>query len=73
MVPIDSPGITIRPLVTWAEFQTNEVFFSEVRVPRANLIGEVNKGWQYITGALDLERGALTNAGDLRACRRRPA
>jgi 3-oxocholest-4-en-26-oyl-CoA dehydrogenase alpha subunit len=66
MVPIDSPGITIRPLITWADFQTNEVFFTDVRVPRTNLIGEPNKGWQYITGALDLERGALTNAGDLR-------
>ncbi len=66
MVPIDTPGITIRPLVTWADFQTNEVFFTDVRAPRTNLIGEVNKGWQYITGALDLERGALTNSGDLR-------
>ena len=45
---------------------TNEVFFDEVRVPVGNLIGEVNRGWTYITGALDLERGALTNAGDLR-------
>jgi 3-oxocholest-4-en-26-oyl-CoA dehydrogenase alpha subunit len=35
-------------------------------VPLGNLIGEVNRGWTYITGALDLERGALTNAGDLR-------
>jgi alkylation response protein AidB-like acyl-CoA dehydrogenase len=35
-------------------------------VPVGNLIGEVNQGWTYITGALDLERGALTNAGDLR-------
>jgi alkylation response protein AidB-like acyl-CoA dehydrogenase len=66
MVPIDSPGIEIRPLITWADFRTNETFFTDVRVPRTNLIGEVNKGWQYITGALDLERGALTNAGDLR-------
>jgi 3-oxocholest-4-en-26-oyl-CoA dehydrogenase alpha subunit len=37
-----------------------------VRVPVTNLVGEVNMGWTYITGALDLERGALTNAGDLR-------
>ncbi|HEY6785900.1 MAG TPA: acyl-CoA dehydrogenase family protein, partial [Trebonia sp.] len=66
MVPTDSPGITIRPLVTWADYQTNELFISDVRVPRTNLIGEVNKGWQYITGALDLERAALTNSGDLR-------
>ena len=66
MVPIDSPGIEVRPLITWDDFRTNETFFTDVRVPRTNLIGEVNRGWQYITGALDLERGALTNAGDLR-------
>lgn len=66
MVPIDSPGIEIRPLYAWSGYRTNETFFQEVRVPVGNLIGEVNKGWTYITGALDLERGALTNAGDLR-------
>jgi alkylation response protein AidB-like acyl-CoA dehydrogenase len=66
VVPIDRPGVTIRPLYAWSGYRTNEVFFDEVRVPSTNLIGEVNRGWTYITGALDLERGALTNAGDLR-------
>ncbi len=66
MVPIDSPGIEIRPLYAWSGYRTNETFFNDVRVPVTNLIGEFNRGWTYITGALDLERGALTNAGDLR-------
>jgi alkylation response protein AidB-like acyl-CoA dehydrogenase len=66
MVPIDSVGVEIRPLIAWSGYRTNEAFFTDVRVPQSNLIGEVDKGWQYITGALDLERGALTNAGDLR-------
>jgi 3-oxocholest-4-en-26-oyl-CoA dehydrogenase alpha subunit len=66
IVPIDASGVEVRPLVTWPDFRTNETFFTDVRVPATNLIGEVNRGWQYITGALDLERGALTNAGDLR-------
>jgi alkylation response protein AidB-like acyl-CoA dehydrogenase len=66
LVPIDSPGIEIRPLYAWSGYRTNEVFFDDVRVPVGNLIGEVNQGWTYITGALDLEKGALTNAGDLR-------
>ena len=66
IVPIDTPGVEVRPLITWDDFRTNETFFTDVRVPRDNLIGEVNRGWQYITGALDLERGALTNAGSLR-------
>ena len=66
IVPIDHPGVEIRPLYAWSGYRTNEVFFHDVRVPVGNLIGEVNRGWKYITGALDLERGALTNAGDLR-------
>jgi 3-oxocholest-4-en-26-oyl-CoA dehydrogenase alpha subunit len=66
IVPIDSPGVEIRPLYAWSGYRTNEVHFHDVRVPVTNLIGEVNRGWTYITGALDLERGALTNAGDLR-------
>jgi 3-oxocholest-4-en-26-oyl-CoA dehydrogenase alpha subunit len=66
VVPIDSPGVQIQPLYAWSGYRTNETFFNDVRVPVTNLIGEVNAGWTYITGALDLERGALTNAGDLR-------
>ncbi len=65
-VPVDSPGVEIRPLYAWSGYRTNETFFNDVRVPATNLIGELNAGWTYITGALDLERGALTNAGDLR-------
>jgi alkylation response protein AidB-like acyl-CoA dehydrogenase len=66
IVPIDSPGIQIRPLYAWSGYRTNEVHFGDVRVPVTNVVGEINRGWTYITGALDLERGALTNAGDLR-------
>jgi len=66
IVPVDAPGVTIRPLIAWSGYRTNEAFFDDVRVPATNLIGEVDQGWRYITGALDLERGALTNAGDLR-------
>jgi 3-oxocholest-4-en-26-oyl-CoA dehydrogenase alpha subunit len=66
IVPIDHPGVTIRPLTAWSGYRTNEAFFDDVRVPATNLVGEVDRGWRYITGALDLERGALTNAGDLR-------
>ncbi|MFK4654167.1 alkylation response protein AidB-like acyl-CoA dehydrogenase [Bradyrhizobium japonicum] len=66
IVPLDVKGIEVQPLIAWSGKRTNFVFFTDVRVPRRNLIGEINKGWQYITGALDLERGAFANAGDLR-------
>jgi alkylation response protein AidB-like acyl-CoA dehydrogenase len=66
MVPIAAPGVEVRPLIAWHDYPTNHTFFTDVRVPLANLIGEVNHGWEYITGALALERAALTNVGDLR-------
>ncbi|EHR50295.1 acyl-CoA dehydrogenase [Saccharomonospora marina XMU15] len=66
MVPMQATGVRVRPIHTWSDYRTNETFFDNVRVPATNLIGEVDRGWQYITGALDLERAALTNAGDLR-------
>jgi 3-oxocholest-4-en-26-oyl-CoA dehydrogenase alpha subunit len=66
VVPLDAPGIEVRPLQTWADTRTNEVFFTDVRVPKSNLIGEVNQAWSYITGALALERAAMASSGDLR-------
>jgi alkylation response protein AidB-like acyl-CoA dehydrogenase len=66
VVPLDSPGITIRPLYTWRGIRTNQVFFDEVRVPADNLIGEPNEGWRYITQALDFERVAVAITGGLR-------
>ena len=66
IVPIDSPGITVSPLWTWGDVRTNLVFFEDVRVPRGNLIGEMNQGWYYIVGALAFERIALGTTGSLR-------
>jgi alkylation response protein AidB-like acyl-CoA dehydrogenase len=56
IVPIDAPGVTIRPLQTMGSERSNEVFFEDARVPAANLVGEENRGWQYVTMALDFER-----------------
>jgi alkylation response protein AidB-like acyl-CoA dehydrogenase len=65
VVPLDSPGIEIRPLYTWGYGRTNLTFFDHVRVPRENLIGRLNEGWRYVSGALDFERVALGSVGDL--------
>jgi 3-oxocholest-4-en-26-oyl-CoA dehydrogenase alpha subunit len=56
IVPIDAPGVTIRPLRTLGGERSNEVFFDAVRIAAGNLVGEENQGWQYVTMALDLER-----------------
>lgn len=56
IVPIDAPGVTIRPLYTMGSERSNEVFFEDVRIPAANLVGEENRGWYYVSMALDFER-----------------
>ena len=58
LVDMKSPGITIRPLVEMTGVAWfNEVFFDEVRVPRANMVGELNAGWQIAITTLAHERG----------------
>ncbi len=60
IVDMDTPGIDVRPLKQLsgkAEFA--EVFFTDVRVPRAGLVGSLNDGWRITTGSLAHERGGL--------------
>ncbi|MGY2843439.1 alkylation response protein AidB-like acyl-CoA dehydrogenase [Bradyrhizobium sp. USDA 4509] len=64
LVPMASKGIEVQALTSWSDYRTNQTFFTDVRVPRGNLIGEINKGWRYIMAALDLERGGLADTGD---------
>ncbi|MEW6296256.1 MAG: acyl-CoA dehydrogenase [Thermodesulfobacteriota bacterium] len=57
LVDMKSPGITVRPLVQiTGDAEFNEVFFEDVRVPRANLVGEKNQGWQVAVTTLMFER-----------------
>jgi 3-oxocholest-4-en-26-oyl-CoA dehydrogenase alpha subunit len=56
LVPLDHPGVTIRPIWTMGDERTNEVFIEDVFVPDEYVVGEVNRGFQYISQALDLER-----------------
>ena len=61
MVDLKSPGVTIRPMMTMAGEFTNEVFYDDVRVPTTNLIGEEDRGWQYLRDALAVERGGISS------------
>jgi len=65
IVPKDSPGLTVRPLHTMYGGHTNETFYDDVRVPAANLVGEVNRGWPIIMHALNHERVGLAATGAL--------
>ncbi len=57
LVPMDSPGITVRPIVNLdLHDEFCEVFFDAVRVPKAWTIGEVNKGWTMAKALLGFER-----------------
>jgi alkylation response protein AidB-like acyl-CoA dehydrogenase len=59
LVPLDQPGVTIKGIWTMGDERTNEVFIEDVFVPDEYVVGEVNRGFQYISQALDLERFTL--------------
>jgi alkylation response protein AidB-like acyl-CoA dehydrogenase len=57
LVPMDSPGITVRPIRNLdLHDEFCEVFFDDVRVPKGNLVGEVNRGWTMAKALLSFER-----------------
>ena len=57
VVAMDAPGLSIRPILNLdLHDEFAEVFFDNVRVPRENLIGEVNKGWTMAKALLGFER-----------------
>ena len=62
VVPLETPGITVRPLWTINWGRTNETFYEDVHVPATALVGEENRGWYQAASALDLERAIIGSA-----------
>lgn len=67
LVDLQSPGVSVRPIETIDRtHHLNEVFFDEVRVPAAQLVGEENKGWTYAKFILSQERMLVAEIGKSR-------
>ena len=65
---MDTPGIEVRPLVDMTEAANfNEVFFTDVRVPRHQIVGKPGQGWQVANATLTHERGMLGNPNAAKA------
>ena len=57
LVPMSSPGVSVRPIPGLTEQgHLNEVFFTDVKVPLANRLGEESRAWEIVTYALSFER-----------------
>ena len=58
LIDMKTPGITVEPIITLAgDHEVNQVFFDDVRVPRANRLGAENDGWTVAKYLLEFERG----------------
>ena len=64
LIDMHTPGITVRPIIMLDEdHEVNEVFFDNVRVPVANLVGQENRGWTYAKYLLGHERTGIAAVG----------
>jgi len=62
LIPMDTPGIEIRPLVDMTlNAGFNEVFFTDVTIPEENIVGKRGEGWAVANATLGHERGSLSD------------
>ena len=59
IVPMNAPGIDIKPATTMYDGSFANIFYDNVRVPADALLGEVDGGWKVLTSALATERGLV--------------
>ena len=64
LLDMNLPGIKVDPIITLAgEHEVNQVFFDDVRVPKAGRLGAENDGWTVAKYLLEFERGGGSSAG----------
>src|ERR687890_610016 len=67
LVDMTTPGVTVRPIeLIDGSREVNEVFFDDVRVPAENLVGEVDRGWDYAKFLLGNERVGVAPVGTVK-------
>ena len=67
LVPMDQPGVTVRPIEQVdGSGEFNEVFFENARCPKDNVVGGVNNGWKVAMTTLGFERGTSATTGHRR-------
>ncbi|MDG1265350.1 MAG: acyl-CoA dehydrogenase family protein [Ilumatobacter sp.] len=67
LVPMDQPGIEVRPIkMISGDSEFNEVFYTDARCPKDNVIGGVNNGWGVAMSLLGYERGEAAATGPIR-------
>jgi alkylation response protein AidB-like acyl-CoA dehydrogenase len=68
LLPMDTPGIEVQPLRTMSgdlgDNSFNQVFFTDVRVPQANVVGSRGEGWKIANTTLKHERNSLNSNGE---------
>ncbi len=67
LVPMDQPGVEVRPIEQVdGSGEFNEVFFSDARCPKDNVVGGLNNGWKVAMTTLGFERGTSATTGHRR-------
>ncbi|MEQ1806255.1 MAG: acyl-CoA dehydrogenase family protein [Burkholderiaceae bacterium] len=59
IVPMNAPGISVKPATTMYDGRFANIFYDNVRIPAENIVGAVNGGWKVLTDALANERGLI--------------
>ncbi|ODU56383.1 MAG: pimeloyl-CoA dehydrogenase large subunit [Comamonadaceae bacterium SCN 68-20] len=71
LIEMDRPGIEVRPIVSIdGEHHLNQVFLTDVRVPRANLVGQEGQGWEIAKYLLTHERTSIAGVAERSAAQR---